>query len=199
MKDAFKFNPFSGVFEEDLDDVLVPIFNFEKLLLKIKTKDSLAIEFSGKKGRGKTTHLIALQQKVPEFPIFLLENKVSVNSVLEDDSEVVFIDGIAHLSFSERHKLFKEKKVVIYTTHFSKKIECMLAKKKLHTIYFKGISIEILENIVKNRLKVAEREKGSYERVFTQREISLLIKKFGDDYRGIINHLYEKFQWKSQH
>ncbi|WP_298781934.1 hypothetical protein [uncultured Polaribacter sp.] len=193
MNIRFKFNPFSGVLEDDIEKILVPKFNLDKIVSKIKNADSLNIEFLGKQGRGKTTHLIYLQKQMTEYPIFLLNSSSTITDIINNKASIVFIDSIHHLNIFERVKLFKIKEKVIYTTHWSRKLDCYLAGKKHYCIKFKGINKETLLKILNKRLQLAsylEKEKES----FTTNEIKLLIKKFGDNYRGIINYLYEKYQ-----
>lgn len=193
VKDSFRFNPFSGVLQEDLEAIIVPKFNTTLLISKIQSPGGLAIEFLGKKGRGKTTHLIYLQQVLQEYPIFLLKVGSSVVEIIKDASPIVFVDGIHHLSFKDKILLFKTKEKVIYTTHWSRKLTCFIAKKDLYSIAFKGIDVGILKEILNKRLLLASAVKLNTEMLFNDKEVTMLIKKYGDDYRGIINYLYEYY------
>ena len=188
----YNFNPFSGVFDSDIEKTLVPIFNYKKIQKLIVGKEPIAIEFLGKQGRGKTSHLIYLHQRLSEFPIFMLNSGDNANDIFKHKSEVVFVDSIHHLSFLERVRLFKSKQVVVYTTHYSRKIDCSIAKKKIKSIRFKGITIEFLKEIITKRLYLASNNKTKND--FSDNELRELINKFGDNYRGIINYLYEKYQ-----
>ncbi|WP_299674124.1 hypothetical protein [uncultured Tenacibaculum sp.] len=190
---SFHFNPFSGVLHEDIPKVILPNIDIDQTIHRIQNSDSLALEFIGRQGRGKTSHLRYLQHILPEYPIFLLNSTSSVSDVMKNTSEIVFVDSIHHLSFSNRVQLFKEKKVVIYTTHWRRKIDCLLAKKEYHSIRFKGIEPEKLQAILNERLKLASGS-NTPETLFSITDVNKLIRKFGDNYRGIINHLYEKYQ-----
>jgi len=193
LNKEFKYNPFSGILEDDIEKILVPKFNLNNIIHKISKTNSLAIEFIGKQGRGKTTHLVYLQKQLEEFPIFLLNHNSSSIDIINNKANIIFVDSIHHLSFFDRVKIFKEKKVVIYTTHWSRKIECFLAGKNNYSIKFRGINEELLLKILNKRIKLASDERFE-ARQFNSKEIKLLIKKFGDNYRAIINHLYEKYQ-----
>lgn len=193
MKKNFLFNPFSGVLHEDIPKVILPNIDIESILFKIQNSDHLAIEFIGKQGRGKTSHLRYLQHILPEYPLFLLNKTSSVSEVMESTSEVVFVDSIHHLSFSNRIQLFKQKKVVIYTTHWRRNIECLLTKTDYYSLRFKGIQPKQLQHILNERLKLASKTEPS-DILFSEKDAKVLINKFGDNYRGIINHLYEKYQ-----
>ncbi len=193
MKEHFLFNPFSGVLHEDIPEVILPTINVDTIISKIENSTSIAIEFIGKQGRGKTSHLRYLQHLLHEHPMYLLNSETSVDEVMKDTSEIVFVDSIHHLSFSNRIQLFKQKKAVIYTTHWSRKIDCILANTTHYQIRFKGIDAEQLQNILNKRLNLASNSSASVT-LFTKQDVIALIKKFGDNYRGIINHLYTKYQ-----
>ncbi|PKH52666.1 hypothetical protein CXF68_19025 [Tenacibaculum sp. Bg11-29] len=193
MNNRFKYNPFSGILEDDIEKILVPKFNLDNIVSKINNSDSLNIEFLGKQGRGKTTHLIYLQKQMTEYPIFLLNSSSTITDIINDKASIVFIDSIHHLNIFDRIRLFKIKEKVIYTTHLSRKLDCFLARKDNYSIKFKGIDKEILREVLNKRLQLASYKKKKQE-TFTENEIKLLIQKFGDNYRGIINYLYEKYQ-----
>lgn len=189
----YKYNPFSGVLEDDIENILVPNFNVDQIIHKIKNSDALALEFLGKMGRGKTTHLVYLQKQLNMYPIFLLNHTSTVRDIMNDASNIVFIDSIHHLNFLDRIKVLKQKKVVIYTTHWSRKLDCILSRKKLHTIKFKGINENKLLKVINKRLQLAALNGSDYN-TYSLKDVQLLIQQFGDNYRGIINHLYEKYQ-----
>lgn len=192
-KELFKFNPFSGVLEEDLATVIIPKFDVAALCTQIKNTNNLAIEFIGKQGRGKTTHLLYVQQQLPEYPIFLLRSGADVTPILNHPAQKVFVDSIHHLSLKERIQLFKAKETIIYTTHWRRKLTSLLTHKIYKSIRFKGIEVTSLKNILNNRLQFASIKELPVTVLFTDEKVSALIHKFGDNYRGIINYLYEQY------
>ena len=179
--------------EDDIEKILVPKFDVNQLISRINESDSLAVEFLGRKGRGKTTHLIYLQKQMPDCPIFFLDKNSSFAEIINSKANIVFIDSIHHLSVVERLRLFRDKEIVIYTTHWSRKMECLLAGKTNLSIKFRGINEEVLLEILNKRLELATIDYNKQE-VITLKEVNLLIKKYGDNYRGIINHLYQNYQ-----
>ncbi len=193
MNNQYKYNPFSGVLEDDIEKILVPKFNLKNIISKINNPDSLNIEFLGKQGRGKTTHLVYLQKQMTKYPIFLLNSNSTISDIIKHKASIVFIDSIHHLNIFERVRLFRVKEKVIYTTHWPRKLDCFLAGKSNYSIKFKGISKEILLEILNKRLQLASYKKKEQE-IVSNNDIQLLIKKFGDNYRGIINYLYEQYQ-----
>lgn len=193
MKENFEFNPFSGVFNGDIAEILVPSIDFEKIIININNSDSLAIEFIGKQGRGKTTHLVYLHQHMTEYPIFLLNSHSSFSEIINHPSPIVFVDSIHHLNIFNRIRLFNQKKIVIYTTHWSRKIDCLFSNKEHYSYKFKGISPKKLNTILNKRLTLAANKKVEFQPISVSKT-EQLIKQFGDNYRAIINHLYETYQ-----
>ncbi len=122
-KKSYDFNPFCGVLDEDLNQIIEPRFDLGQLAEKIKKTSNLAIEFFGKKGRGKTTHLRALYQITENASLHLLKAKSKANQILDTPSQIVFIDSSHYLSFTDRIRILKHKKVVISTTHYPRIIE----------------------------------------------------------------------------
>ncbi|MFK7755864.1 MAG: hypothetical protein AB8B53_02905 [Flavobacteriales bacterium] len=194
MNTQFAYNPFSGVLDDDINDVLVPQFNVDDLLSMIKRSESLALEFQGKQGRGKTSHLKFLHKYLSEFPIVFLDSSSAFSEIRSLSQRVVFVDSIHHLSVLNRRKLFKQNKIVIYTTHRKRNLECFFAKKKHVSIGFNGINEEVLTCILNKRLEFAALTKVDSDDLFHSKEVNDLIGKYGDDYRGIINHLFDRFQ-----
>lgn len=194
MKENYNFNPFAGVLDHEINHTIVPKFTVAEIVSDIANNQSIAIEFLGKKGRGKTTHLVWLQQQLSQYPIFQLEKTTKLSEIIQHASDIVFIDGIHHFNFADRIKLFKLKRVVIYTTHFTRKLACVLSRKRLKTIRFKGIDTDILREIIDNRLSLAQKDPQLHRVHFSESELQKLIKTYGDNYRGIINKLYEKYQ-----
>ncbi len=193
LHNNFKYNPFSGVLDDDIRHILVPRFDIEKMHDKIINSNSMALEFIGKKGRGKTTHLTFLQKLLPEAPLFLLNVQSSVDQILNHHSQTVFVDSIHHLSLADRIQLFKQKKKVIYTTHWTRKLDCFIAKKEHFSIRFKGIDRNTLLKIINKRLEFATIESQRFT-PFSMEQVDPLIKTYGDNYRGIMNHLFETHQ-----
>lgn len=191
----FYFNPFAGISHEDIDEVIVAKPEVEKLINEIGIDKPLRVEFLGKKGRGKTTHLAWLHTHFSEYPMYLLNNGADKRALLKDSSPVLFIDSIHRLSLSERIKLFRVKKSLIFTTHWSRKWEAGLAGKSLHTIRFSGIAPQILTEIIQKRFQYAAKELITPKFDLEHEEMTYWIEKHGDNYRAILNELYCKYQY----
>lgn len=193
-KQKYSFNPFSGILDDDLSGLIVPKIDAASILAKIEASESIVIELTGKKGRGKSTHLLFLQQQLSQFPLIRLRKGSSLANVLNSNSETIFLDSIHHLSFKERYTLFKSDRNLIFTTHTSRKLECYLAGRQLHSIKISGIDSSTLLEVLNKRLQLAAKQKLTAEDLFKDQDCEKMIGQFGDNLRGIINHLYDKFQ-----
>ena len=186
---SFAFNPFGGLDEYEVLKILVPKFDLYQLADEIKQGKPQAIQFIGRHGRGKSTHLRALRQffspKEAQFWDLPLQELPAIHA------PVLFIDGIQHLSLSQRLSLWKKPGLtLIFTTHLHRRAELAFSNKPLRTFRFKGISAEELSQIISNRLQNAMLNEESTLPAIKPAEVDPLISHFGDDFRGILNYLY---------
>jgi hypothetical protein len=191
---TFKYNPFAGIDQDEVMQILVPRFDVEDILKFIQSDKKGLVELIGRQGRGKTTHLVYLHQRLPNMPIYFLEaGTEDYHKILEDTSEMVLIDSIHHLNVLQRHQVFKSKRLVIFTTHYTRRFEGWLARKSLKQLKFKGINTSILKTLIEKRLQMAAYHYTD-DLMLSDTEIKLLIAQHGDNYRVIVNYLYDKFQ-----
>jgi len=190
----FRFNPFGGITTDELKNIIVPKSHFEKIKTLITSSSPTIIELVGKKGRGKTTHLTYLQQYFPEYPILLLSlhNNTFPNEYFEH--KIVFIDSIHHLSFRKRIEIFRKFDKVILTTHITRFLEYKYARRAYQSFHFKGLKKEVLRTVIEKRIQLAIVNSNVEKIHINESFLSELINKFGDDFRGILNHLYENFE-----
>ena len=162
LQSTFHFNPFGGLKESEIVDVIVPSINLDLLIESLNSSSEIIIELVGKKGRGKTLHLRYLKLIFPDCPIFFLnKNFIAKDALLQHKSDIILIDSIHHLNFLDRIKLFKTRKKIILTTHTSRKWEYRMARKPFEIFRFKGIEQSTLKDIIYNRLKIASNHQES--------------------------------------
>lgn len=188
----FKYNPFGGILDEEIQEVIEPHIKQKEIFGLLEENADIVIQLVGKKGRGKTTHLKYLHRFFPQSDIILLSDQQKVDSK-SYQRKLIFVDSIHHWSLVKRLAFYKNNRTIVLTTHHSKRLECAFCGKKIKTYYFKGITKEKLAAILINRIHLvideSERELVELNMPF----VSKLIKHFGDDYRGILNHLYQTF------
>lgn len=181
------FNPFGGVGDEDLWSVFVEKPYSAAILKSIQSKESGFIELKAWHGRGKTTHLRYFHCFFPEAPILMLDQNKPKFEWKEGD--LIFVDSIQHLSFAERLRILKTYKKVVATTHFPRILDCWIANKSRISFSIKGITENELEQMIIKRIRWA-----AYSDVDVKINpvfLSIAIKKYGDNARGILQSLYE--------
>ena len=78
----FQYNPFGGISDSELTQVIIPHSFTKEIHALIHTENKLIIELVGAKGRGKTSHLKLIHQQYPNAPIFLLNGKNSIENLV---------------------------------------------------------------------------------------------------------------------
>ena len=190
----FSYNPFGVISDSELAQVIVPTNFIKEIHRLIHPENKLIIELVGAKGRGKTSHLKLIQQQYPNAPIFLLNSAKEFENIKKNTSNLIFIDSIHQLSLKQRLKLFKQNKTIVLTTHWPRYFEYSIAKATFKSYAFKGISPQKLALILQNRVGLASNIPPA-QIILNQRLIKKLIHQFKDDYRGILNYLYEEFNF----
>ena len=190
---TFDFNPFGGLDDMEIQKVIVPKFDLDSIVDLITQKDQIIIELVGKKGRGKTLHLKYLNLLLDNSTIFYLDSKSKLEDIPSGKSEIVLIDSIHHFNLFDRIKFFKANKKIVLTTHLSRRLEYRLVGKPYKLFKFKGIDAEVLQKIINNRIKIASNDLNNSTKI-SSRKVEELIKIYKDDFRGILNHLYDEFQ-----
>jgi len=186
------YNPFGGLKDEELRVVLSERYDLSEIVKEVEAGENLIIEFIGKKGRGKTTHLRRLSQLLPES--FYFNPDIQSVSEIKIDYPVILLDSFHKLSLFQRQSLMKQHQgVIIHTDHFSRFAEYFFCNKKWKTYLFKGLDINVLGAIVKQRIKVVNPNIDQYL-LIDKEQIRLLLDAFGDDYRGILNFLYTAYR-----
>ena len=187
-------NPFSGIPHSAISKYIVPRFDLEEVQKLLQGDKPLLIEFNGKKGRGKSTHLYWLRNELIDYPLYDVESKEQLEALFKDKSPVILIDSIHKLTLRQRLKLYRLSKKIIFTTHTSRKLECKLVGANLKSISFKGLQKGDLSRIVSKRLKNADGYNPDDYNPLSEADLVVLIKKSKDDIRAIINGLYDKYQ-----
>lgn len=188
----FRYNPFGGISDHELTSILLPKYDLTQIAQELKENPRSIIQFVGKKGRGKTSHLRMLQYELPDAALFLLDRNSSINEINQCTATILLIDSIHHIPVWQRHKLFKQHRAMLFTTHWSKQPEFLLARRPYKSYYFKGINTTQLQTIVERRITKAM---SSNDPVILNTDyLQQLVKKHGDHYRGILNELYRQFQ-----
>ena len=183
-----RFNPFRELtYQEKANLAVVKVESFAKRL----GSSCFALQFLGKKGRGKTTHLLALQKYFSDsLYIYYPENgpKPKVNK-----SPLLFLDETQRFKPKERMRIWQRKTTFVVGTHQDHSEEFAKAGLEYESVILEGLSETKLANIIKLRLEHARRSKGNIP-YLDEYAIKKLIERFDDNIRSIEDYLYEVFQ-----
>lgn len=188
---TFHCNPFGGIAIDDIALTLNPKHDVQEWIAILQKNETTIIEFVGEKGRGKTTHLSMLHQYFFTTPIYYLDRINTHKSIKE--SPILFIDSVGNVPFVKRLKLWSKKNVTyIVTTHKSRKHEYKLCGRNYFSYVFHGITELELKEIIARRVSLSSNK--SKDAIDLD---SIILKKliacYGDDFRAILNFLYDNF------
>ncbi|MFD2564030.1 hypothetical protein [Aquimarina rubra] len=188
-------NPFGGIDDEDLLEVIDPKYDLEKCIQLLTMEKPFIIQFVGKKGRGKTTHLRALHQLISNSEIFFLDSR-NHQSISNTKERITFIDSIHHIPWKKRLQLWKQSEIsYVITTHWFRNIEFIICNRKHKTFRFKGVSTEKLERILKKRISQYSSLQQN-EIIINPKVLKILSEHFKDNIRSLLNYLYDCFKVK---
>lgn len=188
----FRFNPFGGLTDAEVRRSIVPRACCTEICDWIESGKPGIRELAGPKGRGKTTHLVYLHELFPENPLFLLREKFRPAIGAVPAGSLVFIDSIHHLPLAVRLRLYRRYRIIL-TTHHRRAWEYLLAGAAFQSFPIRGLDEAYLTQIIQHRIQLALAPQILAEFTLESAYIRSLLRKYGDDVRGIMNHLYDAY------
>jgi hypothetical protein len=181
-------NPFGEL--EPWERAELALVDAEPYLRRLR-RPGYAVQFVGDKGRGKTTHLLAIRRRLPG---------VSYVRIAEDGrteipaGSLLLVDEIQRLDRRRRRRLFRPERSLGLGTHEDFSRELRRAGLTVETVWVAaGLSASRVCAICNRRIAWARRGPGCLPEV-TLEQAKLLLARFGDDLRAIEGHLYEWIQ-----
>jgi hypothetical protein len=183
-----RFNPFGEIPLEHRAELAV--VDLESIVGQLDDRRT-AFQFIGEKGRGKTTHLLALKVRFP--------NAAYVH-IPEDEKPPIpvgnplLIDEAQRLPRWKRWRVFRRIVPLVLGTHEDYSGELRRAGREVTTIEVGGrLGTSRLQQLLERRIEFARRGEGTVPHV-TRKAIDNLLLRFGNDVRGMEGRLYEVFQ-----
>lgn len=196
-----RYNPFAYLNDEELLEVTEDRINLEAIADKIDSSDSCLVQFYGKKGRGKSTHLQALHKHYfPEATFYKLQKNGKIS--IEKTEGILFIDSFQLLSLKNQLELLNSQQKLIIGAHHSCSILNFKQRQYHQKINFSDLKTEInfINEMVNSRMKLARLHP---EKPIPKLKNSLLEElhdQYQNNLRGIQESLYEFFLHpKKQH
>jgi len=186
-------NPFGGISDEELLEVIIPKYDLEKSIELLSRPEPIILQFVGKKGRGKTTHLRALYQLISNSKIYFLDHK-GYRKITNPNNLNIFIDSVHHIPWRKRLQLWRQSNTsYVITTHSYRNIEFFLCNRTYKTIHFRGLSLTKLESIIKKRISQYSTIEQN-QIIINTNTLKILSTQYGDNIRGLLNFLYDRFK-----
>lgn len=189
-----KYNPFSYLNEEELMEVTEDRVNLESIAEKIRSSNSCFVEFCGKKGRGKSTHLQALYHRYFPDAVFHRLKKNQKTHVTTCEG-ILFIDSFQLLSLKNRVELLKNQRKLIIGAHTSHDFINFKQREFKKKVSFSNIDVDIefITRMITQRMELARlNPKDPIPKLATS-YIQELYKQYQDNLRGLQEALYDFF------
>jgi hypothetical protein len=153
-----------------------------------------AVQFMGDKGRGKTTHLLAIRRRFPDAPYVHIGEDFLVERPRIPRGHPLLVDEVQRLPRPKRRRLFRRPVSLVLGTHEDFRAELVEAGFDVATVQV-GDALDgpRLCEILNRRVEAARRGPGRLPQVRIQ-TAHTLIDRFGDDLRAIQWHVYDLFQ-----
>lgn len=204
-----RWNPFGEVPAEERGRLAV--LDIERFVARLG-KPGFAVEFVGDCGRGKSTRLRYLWDHFEDAPFMRVaelpqagffrgcfsKNSLPIHGklpkeILATSWPLLFLDEAQFLSRRQRRRLIKPTSSFAVATHESLAADFERAGLEYESVQVGGVSVELIDGIIKRRIEWARRASGPVPGV-SRAAIEGLIERHGDNIRFMERHLYEIFQ-----
>ena len=177
-------NPFGELSTEQwVASALVDVEAYRVLLEQPGT----ALQFLGRCGRGKTTHLRAVCAATPRASWVRARVEPPIRA------EIRVVDEFDSVWPWTRWQHVRGARSVAVATHRDQTTELRLYGFRVHTVEVTQTDLERLQQIVQRRILVARRGPGSVPSI-PRSHLAALHREHGDDIRAIMHALYGWFQ-----
>jgi hypothetical protein len=192
-------NPFGELPPEDL--AAVATVDLRPILDALA--DGLSVQLRARCGRGKSTHLRALQAHDPTFVYrrvwsreFTGQRPIAPD--VPDGTRVLLLDEADHLPSYKRVWLLRRVPQVVLATHVDLSPSLRLAGHRSRIVdVARPADVSWLDQALNRRIAFFRREPGPVPRLDAA-TLADLSARFGDDLRSMERHLYEDFQTRSR-
>lgn len=183
-----RFNPFG---ELPLDQrhlfAVVPVDYYAERL----GDDRSAIQFLGEKGRGKTTHLLAISERFHSSHYVRVPEEGRVRIPI---ASLLIVDEIQRLSPWQRGLVFRRRVPLVIGTHRDFARQMKRAGRDVCSVVVGALTdVKRLTLIFEKRIEYARRNEGPVPQI-PQSSVERLQLRYGNDIRSMEGHLYKLFQ-----
>lgn len=149
------------------------------------------IQFVGDCGRGKSTHLLTIEQRLPKARYLYLPIDAPLPPIASH--RPMLIDEAQRLSKRARRKIFAEGGPLVLGTHENLADEIVAAGLQVTTVHVAELlTVPRLQEMLHARIEASRLGPGTIPCISLAR-CQRLIDTFGDDVRSMEHHLYAIF------
>ncbi len=158
-------------------------------LVEALREPGVAVQLVAPCGRGKTTHLLALAQAMPEASYV----RADTDGLPHRIPDRLLLDEADALPFWRRWRALRAARSVAVAVHADHARELSWLGFRVVTHRPGGVDPQRLAAIVNARIEAVRRGSGPVPRV-SDAGLQALVVRYGDDLRAVRRHLYERFQ-----
>jgi hypothetical protein len=186
-------NPFGELTRDERAELAV--VDTQHWLAEMATP-STALQFIGPQGHGKTTHLLAIQRKLPHAAYVYLPEDSPLPPIL--DNRPLLIDEAQRLPRRQRRTVFRAGGPLVLGTHDDLTNELQDSGLRVVTVCVaRNLSPEQLMRMLNKRIEASRITAASVPRIERPQAQALLGKR-GTSIREIEQELYDQFQYAVQ-
>jgi hypothetical protein len=178
-------NPFGELTPEERVDLAV--VDAEAYAAHLR-QPRCAVQFVGRCGTGKSTHLLAIAARLPECRYVRLDRGEPVT-----EGAVLILDEIGWLSRRARQRVFSRPSSFAIGSHHDLSEELRAAGLAVQTVPLGGITVGRLRAIVDRRIENCRRDPGPIPAI-GDGALECLVRRHRDDIRAMESDLYDAFQ-----
>ncbi len=181
-------NPFGEL--QFAERAALAVVEVDRFVDRLK-RPGYAVQFLGQKGRGKTTHLLAIMRHFPRAVyVHIGENQRPPIP----PGQPLLIDEIQRLPRRRRRRIFRRGVSLAMGTHQDVSRELIRAGFEVDSVEPAAmLNPRRLHEMLSRRIESSRRGPGPLPQVRLQTAQDML-HRFGDDLRAIESHLYDLFQ-----
>jgi hypothetical protein len=184
-------NPFGELEPEERAELAVVTIDTVRIVAQL-SQPGFAIQFLGRRGSGKSTHVLALRRHFPGAPYIHIAQGARVLDI--PPVPVHFIDEMQRVPWPRRWRILRRRASFVISSHRDHSWEFRWAGLRFETVRLGGLTVERLQAIVDRRIEWVRRRADLPVPTVSPTALAALIARYGDDVRAIECHLYEAYQ-----
>ncbi len=185
-----RWNPFGEVPQEER--AALAVVDVDAWAARM-TRTRTAVQFIGEGGRGKTTRLLVLAERVPDAAYVRVHEGLEAGALTWPDAPALLVDELQLAPPAARQRLYATGAALALGTHEDLADELEAAGYATETRVLSGLEPARLVEICARRIAWARRGPGPVPTVDDE-AARTLVAQHGDDVRAIEGRLYDLVQ-----